>query len=140
MQNIHATCVSFDGKGVLFLGESGSGKSDFAFRAIMNKGAALVADDRVNIRAENGLLLASSPDNLRGLLEIRGIGIRSFPYLNEQKVDLIVELSKDIERMPNQEEQEFLGLKIKKVKINPFEISSLEKLQLILEANSNLDL
>jgi len=42
----HASCVDFDGKGVLILGASGSGKSSLAL-ACMSLGARLVGDDYV---------------------------------------------------------------------------------------------
>jgi len=42
----HATCVAFEGKGVLLRGPSGCGKSDLALRAIA-EGARLIADDYV---------------------------------------------------------------------------------------------
>ena len=47
MNNIHATLVNFNGVGILLKGKSGSGKSDLALRMIIEKGAKLVADDRV---------------------------------------------------------------------------------------------
>ncbi|MEE9317578.1 MAG: hypothetical protein V3U48_04730, partial [Rhodospirillales bacterium] len=42
MEQIHATCVEMDGKGVLLMGPPGSGKSDLALRLI-DGGARLVA-------------------------------------------------------------------------------------------------
>ena len=48
-ENIHATAVAIDGKAILLIGQSGSGKSDLALRLIMNKNAVLIADDRVDI-------------------------------------------------------------------------------------------
>ena len=49
MLNIHASLVALDNKGILLLGKSGCGKSDLALRLIMEKGAKLVADDRVDL-------------------------------------------------------------------------------------------
>ena len=46
---LHATCVSINGKGVLLLGPSSSGKSDLGLR-LVDGGAQLVADDRVDIK------------------------------------------------------------------------------------------
>ena len=73
--NIHASCVSIKNKGVLFIGNSGSGKSDIALRLITDYKANLVADDRVDIKSKGNKIIASSPKTLFGLLEIRGIGI-----------------------------------------------------------------
>ena len=52
MDNIHASCVFIKQKGILILGDSGSGKSDLCLRLIMEFGAKLVADDRVDIKIE----------------------------------------------------------------------------------------
>ncbi len=54
---LHASCVSIAGKGVLLLGVSGSGKSDLALRLI-DSGAILVADDRVDIASSPSPALA----------------------------------------------------------------------------------
>jgi len=71
---IHGTALMLEGYGVLLRGPSGTGKSDLALR-LMDSGATLVADDRVNLtRAENSVRM-SAPANLEGKLEIRGLGI-----------------------------------------------------------------
>ena len=69
----HATLVTFSGKGVLLRGKSGCGKSDLAFRLIENCKAKLVADDVVDIYAENNVVFGKVCNNLEGLLEVRGI-------------------------------------------------------------------
>jgi hypothetical protein len=43
---VHASCVQVAGKGILFTGSSGSGKSTAAF-ALMRRGHRLLADDRI---------------------------------------------------------------------------------------------
>ncbi len=62
------------GKGVLITGISGIGKSEAALE-LMRDGHALIADDRVDIQRYHNHLVGFSPEILRGLLEIRGIGI-----------------------------------------------------------------
>jgi serine kinase of HPr protein (carbohydrate metabolism regulator) len=47
---IHGTCIAIDETAVIFLGPSGSGKSDLALRLI-DEGATLIADDRIDISA-----------------------------------------------------------------------------------------
>jgi hypothetical protein len=99
--NIHATCVMLADAaaafkapkdvGVLLLGESGSGKSDLALR-LMERGAKLVADDRVELFARDGLMMARAPELLSGLIEVRGAGIIAQAQAAEARVALAVEM------------------------------------------------
>jgi len=61
-------------KGALIQGPSGIGKSDLALRAL-EEGFRLVADDRVVVFLSGGTLFGRAPDALRGLVEIRGLGV-----------------------------------------------------------------
>ena len=108
---IHATCVAINGKGILLLGKSGSGKSDLALRlcdqnghgiASVAKMASLVADDQVILRLMESKVMASAPASIAGKLEIRGLGIVLMPYLSEVQIKLIACLSNliNIERLP----------------------------------------
>ncbi|MWD29062.1 serine kinase [Aquicoccus sp. SCR17] len=89
---LHASCVAVDGRGVLILGPSGSGKSALALQ-LMSLGAVLVADDRVRLWAENGTLLAAAPETLRGLIEARGVGILRAETAGPVPVALAVDLA-----------------------------------------------
>lgn len=73
--SIHGVLVDIYGVGVLITGGSGIGKSETALE-LVKRGHRLVADDLVDIRqpAEN-ILIGSSPEIIRHLLEIRGVGI-----------------------------------------------------------------
>lgn len=63
------------GSGVLIQGESGSGKSELAL-GMLDRGHRLVADDAVELRVEpDGRVFGHCPQALRGLLEVRGLGI-----------------------------------------------------------------
>nr|QJR98197.1 HPr kinase [uncultured Alphaproteobacteria bacterium] len=133
IENIHATAVAVQGRAVLLLGKSGSGKSDLALRLIMNKNAVLIADDRVELRSVNGVLKASCPENIKGLLEVRGLGICKFPFLQEADVLLAIQLVSDpyeIERMQEREKITFAESEIPLIKIYPFEISAVDKIAL----------
>ncbi len=133
MENIHATCVSLKQKGILLLGKSGTGKSDLALRLIEELGAKLVSDDRTNLFSENNNLYASCPKLLEGLLEVRGIGIIKKEFLSQKKIDLVVDLVErydQIERLPDEECFEYMGIKIPKIKIYPFEASAIYKIKL----------
>lgn len=97
--NIHASCVvlagaaaAFDAPedaGLLLLGESGCGKSDFALRLI-ERGAMLVADDRVELGVHAERLIARAPGRLAGLLEVRRAGIIRLPYAADAVIALAV--------------------------------------------------
>lgn len=130
IENIHATAVAVGGRAILLLGKSGAGKSDLALRLIMNKNAVLIADDRVDIQSVNGVLKASCPKNIQGLLEVRGIGLCKFPFLERADVALAVLLSEnaeEIERLPEKETISFLQTEIPLIKLCPFEVSAAEK-------------
>lgn len=132
-ENIHATTVAFENKGILIIGKSGAGKSDLALRLIMNKNAVLVADDRTDVENVKGIIKVSCPKNIQGKLEVRGIGIVDFPFLSSAELKLVVQLVSDyaeIERLPLPEYKEILGVKIPLIKIHPFSSSAVEKIVL----------
>lgn len=128
---IHATFVVLNKKGVLLKGKSGSGKSDIALRLIENKGAELVADDAVEMFVHSGKLWGKAPDNLKGMLEVRGIGIVKYPYMADAAVDMVVELKnkpEEIERMPIKQQEIILGLEINKIDLYAKESSAPDKI------------
>ncbi|MFO1247784.1 MAG: HPr kinase/phosphatase C-terminal domain-containing protein [Alphaproteobacteria bacterium] len=98
-KNIHATCVAIGGKGVLLVGPSGAGKSDLALRLI-DGGAQLVADDRTILFIARGALHAKAPASIRGLIEVRGVGIVKMPVRARAGIALVVKLGKEDERLP----------------------------------------
>ena len=98
--NIHASCIAIGARGVLLLGPSGAGKSDLALRLI-DQGARLVADDRVILFVKNGALHAKAPASIRGLLEIRGVGIVALPACDSIKIVLAVRLGREGARLPH---------------------------------------
>lgn len=129
-KNIHASCVSLGGKGILILGPSGSGKSDLCLRLIMERGAQLVADDRVDLQNENGRIIASAPKVLAGLLEVRGIGLLQQGCKEKESISLIVKLVesyKDVERLPEPIFYEIEGAKISQISLYSFEPSAVLK-------------
>jgi HPr kinase/phosphorylase len=90
---LHASCVAQGGDGVLILGPSGAGKSELVLR-LMGRGWDLVADDQVEVEAEppDGLT-AAPPFALRGMLEIRGVGLfRDLPVAAPARLRLVVDL------------------------------------------------
>jgi HPr kinase/phosphorylase len=94
-QQVHASCVSRNGDGVLLIGPSGSGKSDLALR-LLGRGFTLVADDRVDIEDS----IAAAPAGLAGLLEVRGLGIVRLPFAATARLALVADLGGTGERLP----------------------------------------
>src|SRR4051812_39369669 len=97
--NIHASCVAIGNKGVLLLGKSGSGKSDLALRLI-DDGARLVSDDRTILFIAKGVLRARAPASIKGLLEVRGLGIIQLPVRTNVTIALAVTVGREDKRLP----------------------------------------
>ena len=137
MDHIHATAVSIDGHGVLITGPSGAGKSDLALRLI-DRGARLVADDRVVTRANSGAVSLSAPASLAGLLEVHGIGIVKLDHQAWAPLNLVVELvGRDaVERLPEDPATEILGHWIPRVRLHAFDTAVAEKVELAVRIAS----
>jgi HPr kinase/phosphorylase len=106
---IHASAVLAGAHAILIRGPSGAGKSRLALAFIQAPAAhcggaplftRLVADDRVDVAAAHGRLLARPAPALAGLLEVRGIGIIRLPHEPVAVVSLVVDLDGG-ERMPD---------------------------------------
>lgn len=105
---VHATCVVVGAAGVLIRGAPGAGKSSLALELIdaarRDGGyAALVADDRVRLEQISGRLLATCPEALASLIEIRGVGIREAPHLPAAVIRLLVDMEPEPVRMPDED-------------------------------------
>ena len=73
--SVHGDLLDIFGLGVLLQGGSGVGKSECALDLVA-RGHRLVADDVVEIKlVENEVLLGSCPEEIRYLMELRGIGL-----------------------------------------------------------------
>ena len=131
MVQVHGTCVELAGMGVLLRGRAGSGKSDLALRLI-DRGARLVADDRVDLRVRGEALIASAPAPIAGRMEVRGIGIVDVPTVVEARLGLAVDLvaSQAIERLPEPSHCTFLGVQVPLIALAPFEASAAAKVRL----------
>ena len=109
--NVHGTAVVIATTGLLFIGPSGSGKSMLAHACIASalaRGvfAALVSDDQVFVSYRNGRVVATRPDTIKGLIELRGTGIATLPSVRRAKLDWAVlpgSLS-EMERLPPEDE------------------------------------
>lgn len=131
---IHATVVSIDGKAIVIRGPSGSGKSDLALRLI-GDGAVLVADDRADLSVENDSVSASPPDEIAGMMEVRGLGVFRFDYAEKAPVSLVVDLVEPgrVERLPEPTVCSDWGPAIPCVKLSAFEASTPHKVRIALE-------
>jgi len=131
MDMIHATCVAIDRVGVLLRGPSGSGKSDLALRLI-DGGAALVADDRVVLSAQDGRLVARAPNAIAGLIEARGLGPLAVRAVPAAPVGLVVDLvaGREVERFPEPDSCCLMDVRLPLVRLDPFEASAPAKVRL----------
>ena len=137
MINIHATTIEYKKKGIMIMGESSSGKSDLALRMIMQKKAKLIADDRTEIAIKNGKIIAFCPQNIKNMIEVRGVGIMKIKAKKSTTISLVVELVKsreEIERMPKKETFMFADACVEKIRLYPFECSAPDKVVIKLES------
>jgi len=105
--SIHASAVLIGARAVLIRGVAGGGKSRLALALLQAAAqgripfARLVADDRAHVEAVHGRLLVRPAQALAGLIEVRGLGIRSVPHEQVAVVGVLVELgAQDAERLP----------------------------------------
>ena len=133
-KQVHATCVSLYGAGLIIRGPSGAGKSDLALRLI-DRGARLVADDRVDLLVSDNGVIARAPETLAGLLEVRGLGILRVPVLEATVVRLVVNLvnHKNVPRLSDRRMTNLIGMDVPTVTLDPFEASAVTKVRLALE-------
>jgi len=135
MITIHATTVAIDGAGVMLRGPSGSGKSDLAIRLI-HDGALLVADDQTVLFVEHGRLMAQSPAEIAGKMEVRGVGIVTMGPPVIAPVALAIDMVEihDVPRIPEFEPIELIGHSVPRIYLSPFELSATAKVRLALRA------
>jgi len=132
-KNVHASCIAINGKGVLLLGDSGSGKSDLALRLI-DDGARLVADDRTILFLVRNALHARAPDSIWGLIEVRGVGIVKQPALKQVKLALAVRLGGEGPRLPRPAFFQALNTKVPQIALDSRFASSPAKVRTALAA------
>jgi serine kinase of HPr protein (carbohydrate metabolism regulator) len=108
MTLIHASAAIVGERGVLIRGSSGSGKSSLLLALLDTPtgDAWLVADDRVELVAAHGRLVASVPPSIAGLLEIRGRDIAARPRISPARIRLVVDIAppEDCPRLPQPSE------------------------------------
>ena len=129
----HASCVEFEGKGVVIFGPSGSGKSDLALRLI-DAGGKLVSDDYVEIASEGDVLYAHPAPNIAGMIEVRGVGLMKLSYKKSSVLSLALELvpERAIERLPEAKIFNENDAEIPLYEFDAFSVSAIAKIRLIL--------
>ena len=132
-ETLHASTVASEGRAVIISGPSGAGKSDLALR-LLDRGFMLVSDDRTLVRKDGDRLIASAPPNIAGKLEIRGIGIVDMDVLSDVPVALLVELTSEIQRLPDENrERPVLGVRVPLISIDAMSASAPSKVALALD-------
>lgn len=125
----HGGLIDVYGVGVFLTGESGIGKSETALE-LLKRGHRMIADDVVEIRKiSDNVLIGRSPDVIRHLMEIRGIGLVDVSVLygmgavmESKTITLCIHLVagdvKDIDRLGvNTEYTTLLGIDVPKITI-----------------------
>ena len=132
-ESIHASSVAIGGRAILITGPSGAGKSDLALR-LLDRGFTLVSDDRTLVRRTGDRLIASAPPQIAGKLEVRGIGIVEMEAKGDIPVALVVELTGDIERLPeDSRKRTILGVALPVVSVDAMTASAPSKVALALD-------
>ena len=132
-ETLHASTVALGGRAVLISGPSGAGKSDLALRLI-DRGFVLVSDDQTIVRKDNGRLLAAAPPTIHGKLEIRGVGIVEMETVSDVPVALFVELTSDIQRLPDDSrERRVLDVTLPLISVDAMTASAPSKVALALD-------
>lgn len=141
-ENIHATGLVLDKVGLILRGPSGAGKSLLALELMdewesRGRTANLVSDDRIDIALEKGGVVMLAPKTIEGLVELRGRGIVSRPFVRKAPLHLVVDLVPGLGRMIEEEEMEteLLGVKLTRCPVpQAGVIDSRHQLLLIREA------
>ena len=106
---LHATTVAVAGSALVIQGISGAGKSALALE-MMARGALLVSDDRTLVAVKGGMLIASAPDPIAGLIEARGLGLLHAVPAGPTPVKAVLDLSQtETQRLPQPKHISVLG-------------------------------
>jgi HPr kinase/phosphorylase len=97
---LHGSMVDIFGVGVLFIGESGIGKSECVLD-LVERGHCLVSDDAIDLRRVGDLIFGTGKAGFNNYIEIRGLGIVDIRSMfgvrsvrAEKRLDIILELQK----------------------------------------------
>ncbi|MDJ0822364.1 MAG: HPr kinase/phosphatase C-terminal domain-containing protein [Paracoccaceae bacterium] len=106
---LHATAVCMGDRGLLIRGASGSGKSSLGLQ-LMALGAELVADDRVIVTLRGDRLEMTCPEEIKGMIEARGMGLLHAEPRETADLSVIVDLDQtETQRLPPRRSEDLLG-------------------------------
>ena len=130
---LHATLIAHRSagawRGVLLRGPSGVGKSDLALR-LTGRGWRLVADDRVIAWRSGDRVFGRTPDALRNLIEVRGVGVIPRPALRFAEIAAVIDClpaGEPIERIPVAASVEIGGVALPLLHLHPLESGAPDK-------------
>jgi len=146
-KNVHGTGLLLGSSGVLLRGPSGAGKSVLALTlldrwALLGLPAFLVSDDRVDLVKTSEQVVMQAPDNLAGLIELRGRGIIRRPHQSPVPLRLVIDIVPDLVRMLEEEAltTDILGVATPRAPVPSSAVISLgHQMLLVIEALSALD-
>jgi len=123
--SVHSSLVDVYGTGMLFTGRSGIGKSEIALD-LVERGHRLVGDDVVRIdKKAEGILIGTSPEVIRHMLEVRGVGlidVRKMFGVRAIRMQKRIEVEVLLEEWDDNIEWERIGLDYETTKILGVEI------------------
>lgn len=124
---LHGSCAALGDEAVLLLGPPGSGKSDLLLRLI-DRGFSLVGDDQLLFA--NGKIRA--PQELAGMIELRGLGLFKLDALAEAWLRLVVHLDGITDRLPHSRTNPDFGTP--EITLDPWTSSAPIRVQWALDA------
>lgn len=121
-ETVQGCLIAYQGMGILICGPSGSFKTRLCIEA-MHHGAKFIADDKVALNMNTGMLMGGPIKGFQGVLELRGVGLVKLPdAATQQVIHCIIELTpfEQIERLPpNKETRELLGIALPVIRLAP---------------------
>ncbi|MFA5180088.1 MAG: hypothetical protein WC405_02105 [Syntrophales bacterium] len=103
--NVHGCLVQWEGTGILLTGDSGIGKTTCALE-ISRRGGGWIADDIAVLSCLSGQILSGQAhEKIRNLVHLREAGIidvrslHSIRIVGETRVDIVIELTKKLEKV-----------------------------------------
>ena len=111
--DIQATAICYQRYAVLIQGPAGVGKTSLALQLI-ERGATLIGDDVVEIFLKNNKLYCQAKETLKGVVEVRGLGlVAGLKVAKAVPLLCVIQLHpKPTERLPKKKEIVLLHKKV----------------------------